>query len=193
MQKEGQAKAGPNPPGVVIRYASAVAAALLGIRLIAQAMHQARRRTSAEAVRLRTLSDELRQANERLVESDQTKDRFLAVLAHELRNPLMPIKHSLYLLDHFPAGDDVAHHARAVIARQVDQIAHLVNDLLDVTRIKHDKLDLQRATIDLRDVVARTVDDHRAVFLERGIGLHERKPAEPVLVHGDPARLAQVL
>jgi two-component system, chemotaxis family, CheB/CheR fusion protein len=164
-----------------------------GISLIADAMHRARRHAREEAARLGAMADELRQANERLVESDQGKDRFLAVLAHELRNPLMPIKHSLYLLEHLPADADVARHARAIIGRQVDQMARLVNDLLDVTRIHHDKLDLQRAAIDLREVVTKTLEDHRAVFLERGIGLHEHRPPQPMWIYGDASRLGQVL
>jgi signal transduction histidine kinase/CheY-like chemotaxis protein len=164
----------------------------LGISLIAAGMHNARRRAREEAEQLRRSTEELRVANERLVEADRSKDHFLAVLSHELRNPLMPIKHSLYVLEKVPSDAEPARRARASIERQIDQMTRLVNDLLDVTRISRDKLTLQRDRFDLRQVVSRTVEDHRAVFMARGIRVDARQPERPLWIHGDAARISQV-
>jgi two-component system CheB/CheR fusion protein len=165
----------------------------LGISLIAAGMHKARRRASQEAEQLRRMAEELRLANERLVEADRSKDRFLAVLSHELRNPLMPIKHSVYVLQNTESDSETAQRARATINRQVDQLARLVNDLLDATRITRDKLELRHDRVDLRQVVSRALEDHRALFMERGIALRDEQPERPVWVKGDESRLSQVL
>ncbi len=173
---------------LAIYFASGVA-----ISLIAGAMHTARRRAHAKARELRRISEELRLANERLLQGDRNKDDFLAVLSHELRNPLMPIKHGLYILERSGADAERAQRALQTIARQVDQMTRLVNDLLDVTRITRDKLALQRDRIDLRQVVSRVLEDHREVFAARSITLQERQPQQAVWVRGDASRLSQVL
>ncbi|WP_119152917.1 sensor histidine kinase [Caldimonas tepidiphila] len=165
----------------------------LGISLIAGSMHRARGQAREEAARLRQTTEELRLANERLREADRSKDRFLAVLSHELRNSLMPIKHSLQVLDRAPPDGELARRARATIERQIDQMTRLVNDLLDVSRITSDKLDLQHDRIDLRQVVDRTLEDHRPVFEARDLRLEDRLPPHPVWLGGDAARLSQVL
>ncbi len=128
-----------------------------------------------------------------LRESDQRKSEFLAVLSHELRNPLAPIRNSLHLLDRVPPGSAPAGHAREVLHRQTDHLARLVDDLLDVTRISHAKIALQRAAIDARDVVRRTCEDHRSLFAQRGVALRTELPAAAVLIDADPTRLSQVI
>lgn len=85
----------------------------------------------------------LRDANARLEEADRRKNEFLAVLSHELRNPLAPITNSLYILDHTAPASERAYRAKQTIARQVVQLSNLVNDLLDVTRITRNKIHLQ--------------------------------------------------
>ena len=144
--------------------------------------------------RLRTEAEEaLRESERDLREADQRKNAFLGVLSHELRNPLAPIRNSLYVLDRTPPGGEQAAHARAVIGRQVDHLARLVDDLLDVTRISRGKVQLRRERLDLGEVVARTVEDHRRVFAERGIGLGLRCAEGPIVVDGDPTRISQVV
>jgi signal transduction histidine kinase/CheY-like chemotaxis protein len=165
----------------------------VGISLIAAAMHRARDAAEGEAQRLRGVSEELRQANARLLEADQSRNDFLAVLSHELRNPLMPIKHSLYILERAGGESANARRARAVIGRQLNQLTRLVNDLLDVTRISRDKLHLLHERFDLRETVRRTLEDHRTVFESRALRVHDRLLSEPLWVDGDPSRIAQAL
>jgi PAS domain S-box-containing protein len=135
----------------------------------------------------------LREANARLLESDQRKNEFIAVLSHELRNPLTPIGNSLYVLEHAPAGGNQAQRAREVIARQVNQLVHLVDDLLDVTRITRNKIQLQRARIDLCDVVRRSVEDQRSIFEQGEIRLETSLPETPVPINADTTRVAQMV
>ncbi len=128
-----------------------------------------------------------------LRESDRRKSEFLAVLSHELRNPLAPITNAVHLLGHAPAASEQALRARAVIERQTRHLTRLVNDLLDLTRISKGKFDLKLEPVDLRELVRRTRDDHRATFERRGVELRLTDPAGPVFVRGDPTRLAQVV
>ncbi len=132
----------------------------------------------------------LREANRQLAEGDRRKDEFLAVLSHELRNPLAPIKNSLYVLERAAPGGEQARRAHAVIDRQVSHMTRLVSDFLDVSRIARGKIRLQCQRIDLREVVNRTLEDHRSVFVARGIELHDESTRAPS-VGGrrcDPAR-----
>jgi signal transduction histidine kinase/CheY-like chemotaxis protein len=128
-----------------------------------------------------------------LRESDRRKSAFLAVLSHELRNPLAPISNAVHLLERVPPASEQASRARAVIERQTSQLTRLVDDLLDMTRIERGKVELKPEVVDLRDIVRRTCDDYRNTFEQRGVELHVTPPARPVCVRGDPARLAQVL
>jgi PAS domain S-box-containing protein len=130
-------------------------------------------------------------AEHALREADRRKNEFLGVLSHELRNPLAPIRNGLYILERAAPGGEQARRAHSVIDRQVGHLSHLVDDLLDVTRITRGKIRLQRTRVDLVDVVRRTVEDHRSLLEGRAIAL--RLPSEPVWIDGDPTRLAQVL
>ena len=136
---------------------------------------------------------ERKAAEEALREADRRKDRFLALLSHELRNPLAPIKLSLHLLDHAPAGSDDERRARETIERQTDQLIRLVDDLLDVTRVTRDKIELQCQRLELNELTRQTVEDHRSLAEASDIEL-EFEPAESaVFVDGDSNRLAQVV
>lgn len=137
--------------------------------------------------------EKLRAANARLEEADRRKNEFLAMLSHELRNPLAPIGNSLFILGHAAPDSDVARHARAVIERQVAHLTRLVGDLLDVTRISRGKIELKCMRLDLADLAQRTVEDHASVFASRSLKVGLQLPPDPVWVHGDPTRLAQVL
>lgn len=128
-----------------------------------------------------------------LEDRDRRKDDFLAILSHELRNPLAPISNSLRVLDRAAAGSDQARRARAIIERQVRHMTRLVEDLLDVSRITRGKIQLQRERLDLRSVMERTLEDHRPGFMARDIMLHAGLPPQPVWVDGDATRLAQVI
>jgi len=132
-------------------------------------------------------------ARESLREADRRKDEFLAVLSHELRNPLAPIRNSIALLERADPGSDRAARAHKVLRRQTDHIARLVDDLLDVTRIGRGKFALQKARLDLREVVEKTADDLSSLFEAGGLVLRVEHPAVPVWVEADPTRIAQVL
>ncbi len=131
---------------------------------------------------------------EQMREADQNRARFLAVLSHELRNPLAPIRSCLYLLDRVPAGGEQARRALATIDRQVAHLTRLVGDLLDVTRITRGKIELQRERLELCGLVRRAVEDHRAIFAAGGVTLElALEEPEGLWVSGDATRLAQAV
>ncbi|MGC3999378.1 MAG: ATP-binding protein [Anaeromyxobacter sp.] len=136
---------------------------------------------------------ELRRANDRLRRADQHKDEFLAVLSHELRNPLAPVRNALWLLDHAGPGSPEASRARETIGRQVLHLTRLIDDLLDVTRISRGKILLQRGRLDLVDLVRRTAEDHRPLFSARQVRLEVAAGALPIWVDADGTRVAQVV
>jgi signal transduction histidine kinase len=124
---------------------------------------------------------------------DHRKGAFLAVLSHELRNPLAAISNAIHVLDHAPVASEQTLRARVIIERQARQLTRLVDDLLDLTRISKGKVELKVEQVDVRELVRRTLDDHRATFEQRRIALRLTEPARPVFVRGDPTRLAQVV
>ncbi len=128
-----------------------------------------------------------------LRESDRQKSDFIARLSHELRNPLAPIRYSLTVLDRAPPGSEADRRARDVIRRQTDQLARLVDDLLDVSRISRGKIELHLQRLDAREVVRRVCEDARPLFAARRVQLEERGPDEPVWVEADAARLSQIV
>jgi PAS domain S-box-containing protein len=132
-----------------------------------------------------------KQAEEDLREVDQRRRDFLGVLSHELRNPLTPILSSLYLLDRAELGGEPARRALAVINRQVTHLVRLVDDLLDMTRISSGKIRLQSESLDLTDLVRRTIDDHRTLFTGHEVDVD--LPQDVVWIRGDAIRLAQVI
>lgn len=136
---------------------------------------------------------ERKQVEETLRKADRGKDEFLAVLSHELRNPLASICNSLYILDHAATGNEQTKQAREIINRQTGQLVHLVDDLLDLTRITQNKIRLKLERLELNDLVQRTVEDHHMLFEQNGIGLETDSTASSVFVQGDPTRLAQVV
>jgi len=137
--------------------------------------------------------ESLRDANDRLREADRRKNEFLGMLSHELRNPLAPLRNAVHVLAHAGPGGEEATRAQAIIARQVDHLARLVDDLLDVRRIATGKLRLQRSLVDLTESARQCVEDARPLFGERSVGLELRLPDGPVFVNGDRTRLAQLV
>jgi signal transduction histidine kinase/PAS domain-containing protein len=121
----------------------------------------------------------------------QRKDEFLAMLAHELRNPLSAVTNALAALDR-ATGEERAHLA-GVLGRQSQHLAHLVNDLLDVSRIRSGLVALHRQRIDMRDVVSQSVAVARTRKESEALSISLRLDPAPVMVEGDPDRLEQVL
>jgi two-component system CheB/CheR fusion protein len=128
-----------------------------------------------------------------LEEADQNKTRFIAMLSHELRNPLGPICNGLYILDRAAPGSEQAKRARGIVERQVAHLGRLVDDLLDVTRISHAKIQLRRERLDLGDVVRHVIEDHRAAFVKGGIALREAISDRRLPLDGDRTRIAQAV
>jgi signal transduction histidine kinase len=130
-------------------------------------------------------------ARERLQEAARRKDEFLAMLSHELRNPLAPIRNAVTLLveDNDPG---VQRRAREILDRQVSHMTRLVDDLLDIARISRGKVDLQQRPVPLREVVAAALEASRPL-IEAGGHRLAVEPGEPVTVFADPMRLAQVI
>ncbi|HRI66238.1 MAG TPA: chemotaxis protein CheB [Polyangium sp.] len=139
----------------------------------------------------RAQAEEAREAHLQLVDADRRKNEFLAMLSHELRNPLTPILTSLHILDIAEPGSEKARKAKAVIGRQVSHLTHLIEDLLDVTRITSGKVQFE--ILDMNELVQRVVADHRDVFAAQGLGLELQQAPTPVWVHGDKTRLSQVI
>ena len=135
----------------------------------------------------------LLEANELLKQADRRKDEFLAILSHELRNPLAPIRNSIHLLNHGAVSADRGRRALDVIARQVDHLTRLVEDLLEARRISLGKMRLRRRRMDLAEAVRETVEDIRPLFVKRQLSLELESPAGPCWVDGDPTRLSQVI
>jgi signal transduction histidine kinase/ActR/RegA family two-component response regulator len=143
----------------------------------------------AEALN-RDLELRVRDRTAKLVEADQRKDEFLATLAHELRNPLAPIRFALENLKASPPA--TAAHAREVIDRQVRQLVRLVDDLLDVSRITANKIHLRREPHDLARLMAMAVESIMPLATAAGHQLDVGMPSTPIWVDGDGARLVQV-
>ena len=139
------------------------------------------------------LEQELRKQAEELLEADRRKNEFLAVLAHELRNPLAPILHSVAVLHLTAAGDQNIAEVAHIVERQVKQMTRLVDDLLDMTRIAQGKIELRRSTFDLAAAAAEAVQAATPLMEAQGHELNVSLPAEPLRVEGDPARIVQVV
>jgi signal transduction histidine kinase len=161
-------------------------------RDIAQ-LRQKAQALETEVARRRQLEQALEQKLTELAEMDRRKDEFLAMLGHELRNPLAPITTSLCLMR--LQSDDLAAIARAreVIERQVALLTRLVDDLLDVSRMAHGKIELKRETTQLATIVERALEPNLPLLDRLGHRLNIELPPSPTLLHGDPARLGQAL
>ena len=133
-----------------------------------------------------------KQAEAALRDVDRRKDEFLAILAHELRNPLAPIRNSLHILRLTSPQDAVGEHVGDMMERQVNHMVRLVDDLLEVSRITSGKIELRRERIDLAAVVRSSVETSRPLIEAVGHQLSVTFTPEPLMVEGDPVRLAQV-
>jgi len=135
--------------------------------------------------------ERLRLLNE-LKEADRRKNDFLAMLAHELRNPLAPIRTAVKVLDLEGSDAPQARWARHIIDRQVEHLTRLIDDLLDVSRITLNKLELRRQPVELSEIITGAVESSRSFIEQRGHELTVTVPPEPVFLNGDLVRLTQV-
>jgi PAS domain S-box-containing protein len=133
-----------------------------------------------------------KRAEEALRIADRHKDEFLATLAHELRNPLAPIRSAAHLLGEPKLTPDLLQRCRAIIDRQAGQMTRLLEDLLDVSRITSGRLDLKKRLVTLREVVDSAVETARPMIDTKGHTLQIKLPETEVVLDVDPLRLAQV-
>jgi PAS domain S-box-containing protein len=133
-----------------------------------------------------------KQAEEALQEADRRKDEFLAMLAHELRNPLAPIRNALEILRKAGTTGPLVEPTRQLIERQVQQVVRLVDDLLDVSRITRGQIELRKGPVELAAVLAQALETSRPLLDARKHQVTVVLPPEPVYLEADPTRLAQV-
>jgi len=126
-------------------------------------------------------------------ENSRRKNEFLAMLAHELRNPLAPLRNAVEILKRLDLRNETLNWANDVMSRQLDQLVHLVDDLLDISRISGGKVQLRMEPIDVAAAVTRAVETSRPVIEARKHEFHVQLPDEPVSINADVVRLAQVL
>ncbi len=128
-----------------------------------------------------------------LREADRRKNEFLATLAHELRNPLAPVRNGLQILRLAPANAQALEQARQMMDRQLQHMVRLIDDLLDVSRITRGKIDLRKECVDLAAIVHSALEASRSVIEDAGHQLTVEMPREPVYLYADPMRLSQVV
>ncbi|CAG4889186.1 hybrid sensor histidine kinase/response regulator [Paraburkholderia saeva] len=136
-----------------------------------------------------------RKRNELLLrDADQRKDQFLAMLAHELRNPLAPIRNAIELMqaDRLPSAETFD-SARAIISRQVKHLSRLVDDLLDVSRITQGKITLRREPVEMTAAVAAALETLQPAIVKKQHDISVHLPDEPLYVSGDAVRISQVI
>ncbi|MGI8981071.1 MAG: MEDS domain-containing protein [Pirellulaceae bacterium] len=131
-------------------------------------------------------------AEQALRDADRRKDEFLATLAHELRNPLAPIRNALEVLRIGGHDEAVSSDVRSIMDRQVQQLTRLVDDLLDISRITRDRIELRKQRVDLATIVKTAVETSRPLMEAAGHELTITLPGQPIMLYADPTRLAQI-
>lgn len=135
----------------------------------------------------------LKHAEQQLREADRRKDEFLATLSHELRNPLAPLRFALEIIGRSEDDGQRLRQSREMLERQVAKMVRLIDDLLDVSRITHDKLELRREHVEVSTIVREAVESSRPAIEDAGHSLAVVLPDEPLWLHADEVRVAQVL
>ena len=135
----------------------------------------------------------LKRAEESLRNADQRKDEFIAMLAHELRNPLAPIANVVEMLRSESLDSKTLEWAHSVLERQLRNVGRMVNDLLDVSRVSHGKIQLHPERIELNELIARSIDALRPTIDAGGKEIAIELPADPIVMVADPLRLEQVV
>jgi signal transduction histidine kinase len=139
------------------------------------------------------LEEELRRRAEELLEADRRKDEFLAMLSHELRNPLAPVRNALQLMRLRGTNDPILSQALDIITRQVQHMAQLIEDLLDVTRVTRGKIQLRKERLVLAEPVVHAAEAVRSLMEKRRHHFVVTLPEEPLILEADPVRLEQIL
>jgi len=148
---------------------------------------------SQDVTERRQLEDNLRRVAKELAGADRRKNEFLAMLAHELRNPLAPISNAVRALSLGRRDEIAVDSASEMLERQVGQIIRLVDDLLDVSRISRGKMALRTERVELSPIIQQAVEATRALYRSMNQELTVTLPSEPVYLNADPTRLAQVV
>ncbi len=138
------------------------------------------------------LEDELRQVAAEMSEASRRKNEFLALLAHELRNPLAPIRSAVQLM-RLTNDPEAIRLSTGIVERQVDQMVRLVDDLLDVSRISRGKIELRKERVDLGSVMEQAVEDTSSMVTSLGHTMSVSLPTAPIVLYADRSRLIQVL
>jgi signal transduction histidine kinase len=155
--------------------------------------HELERRVAERTAELEASFTKQIELARQLRQADRRKDEFLALLAHELRNPLAPMRNAINVMRVKNVTDPDLIWCRDVLDRQASQLTRLVDDLLDISRITQGKIKLRRETVDLADIVAGAEESCRPLIDSLRHELVVRVPDHPVKVDGDPARLIQVV
>jgi signal transduction histidine kinase len=163
------------------------------VERLSAAFREMRDRLAQRTAESERLAAELRARAEALAESDRRKDEFLAMLAHELRNPLGAVSTAAFVLGRMDSLAPPVARSVAIIQRQSQHLARLVDDLLDVSRITRGKVELRRVPIDLGEVVRHAVESTRQLVEARRHRLQVSLPGEPLPLVADPTRIEQVL
>ncbi|MGA2365808.1 MAG: HAMP domain-containing sensor histidine kinase, partial [Steroidobacteraceae bacterium] len=163
------------------------------IGLVVDAFNRMLDEVQARTRELEQSISQLKATEDALREADRRKDEFLATLAHELRNPLAPIRNAAELLE-IPSVDDVQRKwARDVIARQVQRMGLLLDDLLDVSRITRGRLELKKKQVPLASLVATAIETVDPLIKAKGQSLQVSLPSEPIELQVDPLRISQAI
>jgi signal transduction histidine kinase len=170
------------------------ASSITEVAHLSAAFAEMRDRLAARTRESERLAAELRARAEALAETDRRKDEFLAMLAHELRNPLGAIANASYLLEQLGAGERDERMAKpvAIIRRQIQHLVRMVDDLLDVSRITRGKVELRREPLDLGEVLQHAVEAARPLAATKSQSLRMDLAGPPLPVEGDATRLEQV-
>jgi PAS domain S-box-containing protein len=147
---------------------------------------------ASDATRRKEAEEALRRSQTELREADRSKDEFLAMLAHELRNPLAPLRNMLEVMKRATGDGDLVRQARDTMERQLGQMVRLVDDLLDVSRITRNRLELRKERVELAPVIYDVVEMCRPLVLCVGHEIAVSVPPEPIHLHADPVRLTQI-
>ena len=150
------------------------------------------RRLERERARRQDAERELARCERELREAQRHKEEFLALLAHELRNPLAPIRYAVATTCSPVCTPEQHARARGIIERQVAHMGRLLDDLLDVSRITHSTLELRKSRVELTTVIAAAIETARPTLDAKRHALSLRLPSEPVRLQADPMRLAQI-
>jgi signal transduction histidine kinase/CheY-like chemotaxis protein len=160
---------------------------------LAESLDVLRRELGAALTKANAAAAENARLYDEVREADRRKDEFLAMLAHELRNPLAPVRNALQIMKSFKGDEVVLEQARQMAERQVHHLTRLVDDLMDVSRITRGKIRLRKRSVELATVLAGAVETSRPLIEARRHELTVALPSEIVRLDADPTRLGQVL